>query len=136
MRSTNMCCFAGIGAPAGPSAAPSISAHTPNYLVRRTIAALVVVALVVVFAVASSAAAEALAGLGSRPAAASEAVPAVPFDSSGAPVALVHVARPGDTMWSIADQYRGEVSRDRYLDALISRNGGTAILAGQAVLLP
>ncbi|MFK7917117.1 MAG: LysM peptidoglycan-binding domain-containing protein [Ilumatobacter sp.] len=48
----------------------------------------------------------------------------------------VHVARNGDSLWSIADEYRSDVARDRYVDALIALNGGTTVLAGQAVRLP
>lgn len=48
----------------------------------------------------------------------------------------VIVAREGDTLWSIADAHRGEVSRDRFIDALVARNGGTSIVIGQAVHLP
>jgi LysM repeat protein len=49
---------------------------------------------------------------------------------------VVVVARPGDSLWSIAERFHGDVPLDRYLDALIARNGGTAIQAGQAVALP
>ena len=48
----------------------------------------------------------------------------------------VHVAQAGDTMWSIANTYRGEVDRDRYIGALINANGGVDVQAGSAVLLP
>jgi Tfp pilus assembly protein FimV len=129
-----MCCFA--GASSTPVFPPGSAAATPNYVARRVLVAMLAVALVVVVAAASSAAVEALAGLGSRPAAASEAVPASMSGLTGESAPRVHVASAGETLWSIADQYRGDVGRDRYLDALISRNGGTSILAGQAVLLP
>ena len=48
----------------------------------------------------------------------------------------VHVARSGDTLWSIADAYRGQVGRDSFVDALVALNGGTVIHIGQAVRLP
>ena len=51
-------------------------------------------------------------------------------------VVRIHVAEPGDTLWSIADAYRGDVGRDRFIDALIDLNGGTGIQVGQAVHLP
>lgn len=98
----------------------------PNYLLRRMIAGLV--AVVAVFVVAAGSLAL-LAGFGSRTASASAAQPAT---SSAA----VHVAEPGDTLWSIAGTYRGDVSRDRYIDALVRMNNGTSIRAGQAVSLP
>lgn len=46
------------------------------------------------------------------------------------------VARPGDTLWSIAEEHRGTVGIRRYVDALIDLNGGPAIQAGQRVTLP
>ena len=53
----------------------------------------------------------------------------------GPPVAHVR-AEPGDSLWSIAERYHGEVDLSRYVDALIDLNGGTAIVAGQLVRLP
>ena len=99
---------------------------SPNYALRRTgavVAALGAVALLVGIIIL-------LAGPGGRPASAFQAEPA--FSST----ATVHVARAGDSLWSIARANRGEVSIDRYVDALIDLNGGTAIAVGQAVRLP
>ena len=48
----------------------------------------------------------------------------------------VHVARPGDTLWSIADTHRGDVGQSSYVDALVRINGGASIVAGQLVRLP
>ena len=70
--------------------------------------------------------------LGGSPAVAADSAPAL----AGAPVVRIHVAQPGDTLWSIADQYRGDVGKGRFVDALIDANGGTAIQIGQAVRLP
>jgi LysM repeat protein len=53
-----------------------------------------------------------------------------------APVRSTVTAQPGDTLWSIARAYRGEIDVDRYLDRLITLNGGTSIQVGQAVVLP
>lgn len=100
----------------------------PNYALRRFVAA---VAAAVVLIVALGATAGLLAGFGGTPAAASGATPA-----PAAPVAGRHVAVAGDTLWSIASTYRGEVAHDRYLDALVRLNGSPAIEAGQAVWLP
>ena len=50
--------------------------------------------------------------------------------------AVVVVAQPGDSLWSIAERHHGGVRFRRYLDALIELNGGTAIHVGQAVRLP
>jgi len=52
------------------------------------------------------------------------------------PVPDVHVARDGDTLWSIADTHRGDIGRNRFVDALVELNGGTTIHVGQAVQLP
>ena len=45
-------------------------------------------------------------------------------------------ALPGDTLWSIAQTYRGDVPVSRYVDKLVSLNGGASIQAGQAVVIP
>ena len=55
---------------------------------------------------------------------------------SDPPVVEIHVARSGDTLWSIAETYRGEVERHAFVDALITLNHGTSIQIGQAVRLP
>lgn len=68
-----------------------------------------------------------LAGSGGVPASAAGAAPTTHS---------VHVARPGDTLWAIAHEFRGELAHDRYLDALIGLNGGVGIEIGQAVRLP
>ena len=47
-----------------------------------------------------------------------------------------YIVQSGDTLWSIADQFRGDVGHSRYVDALIDSNGGTAIQIGQVVRLP
>lgn len=98
----------------------------PNYTGRRIVAALVLGVVVVLVASALS---SLLASLGGVPASAAETRPAVSSVST-------HVARPGDTMWSISAAYHGDVEPSRYLDALIRLNGGSAIIAGQAVQLP
>jgi len=48
----------------------------------------------------------------------------------------MHVAQTGDTLWSIANDYRGDIDRDRYIEVLIRLNGGTDVVAGAAVWLP
>jgi LysM repeat protein len=69
-----------------------------------------------------------LAGSGGVPASAAESRPAQ--------VRSTVTAQPGDTMWSIAQAHRGDVSVDRYVDKLVDLNGGASILAGQQVVLP
>jgi LysM repeat protein len=98
----------------------------PNYAARRA------VALVVMFLtlVAVAGVLVLLAGTGARPASASRAEPAI------SPADLVHVAKPGDSLWSIAQAHRGDVALDRYVDALIDVNGGTDVQIGQAIRLP
>lgn len=98
----------------------------PNYLARRCGAA---IGLVLAVSLAVPAVGALVASLGGAPASAAEVSPA-------APTTATHVARSGDTLWSIAAAHRGEVGHDRYLDALIRLNGGTRIEVGQAVLLP
>jgi len=98
----------------------------PDYVARRFVA---IVLVAVAFAVASVAVSAAVDS-GGRPAVASD------FDGAGADTVRTHVAQPGDTLWSIADRYRGDVGQGRFVDALIDANGGTVIQIGQAVRLP
>jgi hypothetical protein len=63
----------------------------------------------------------------------------VPASAAGAGTASpsrVVRARAGDSLWSIAEAYHGEVSVTGYVEALISLNGGSRIDAGQLVRLP
>jgi LysM repeat protein len=71
---------------------------------------------------------EVLAGDGGVTASASAAEPV--------PARVTVTARPGDTLWAIAQEHRGEVDVRRYLDRLIALNGGASIQAGQAIVLP
>ena len=115
-------------APTGTRSHASLPA--PNYVVRRAVAALVVAVLLVLAVAATAAAVPALlAGFGGAPAAASDSQPAVAGPT-------IHVARQGDTLWSIAIEHHGSVPHARYVDELIELNGGTGIVAGQAVWLP
>lgn len=101
----------------------------PNYAVRRLIAATVAVVLLALVMVVGASIVPAFADVGGRPAAASDI-------GTSALDARTHVAQPGDTLWSIADRYRGGIGRDRFVDALIGLNGGTVIQIGQPVRLP
>ena len=99
----------------------------PNFLARRLAAG---VGVLLVAATSVMALDGLLASLGGEPAVAAETQPARAVSGGR------HVARSGDTMWSIAATYRGDVDHDRYVDALIRLNGGTRIEVGQAVVLP
>jgi Tfp pilus assembly protein FimV len=95
------------------------------YRRRRAAASLM---LAGVLALTGAVATGSLAGPGGVPAAATGAQPAFQRASI--------VARPGDTLWSIAQAHRGDVSHSRYVEALVSLNGGASIQAGQVVHLP
>ena len=101
-------------------------ASVPNYAIRRAVAGALALAAVLFIVIVIGL----LAGLGGRPASAFQAEPAI---SSSVTVVL---AEAGDSLWSIAEVHHGSVAIGRYVDALISLNGGTAIQAGQAVRLP
>jgi hypothetical protein len=63
----------------------------------------------------------------------------VPASASGAGEILeplVIVVRPGDTLWSLAHQYRGEIPHSRYVDYLVRLNGGASVAVGQQLRLP
>src|SRR5262245_22453822 len=47
-----------------------------------------------------------------------------------------YVVRSGDTMWSIADRFRGDAGQLDYVDALIAANGGSELQVGQRIQLP
>ena len=110
------------------STTPAIQHRRPTpatFRRRRATAAAVIAVLVAVGVQLGSGV---LSGPGGVPASATGAATAPP---------VVHVrAAPGDSLWSIAERFHGDVSMRRYVDALIQLNGGTAITAGQLVLLP
>jgi Tfp pilus assembly protein FimV len=110
-------------------AAPRQSASAATYRRRRAMAGGVVgttfVGIVTLFGVMVSGP---LAGPGGIPASATGAQPTYQRDTV--------VARPGDTLWSIAQAARGDVSHDAYLDALVRLNGGASIEIGQRIILP
>ena len=111
-----------------PSAA---GADRPNFFARRLAAA--VLSLTAIFTGVSAVSAL-VAGLGGAPAAAAEAQSLSPRGAVQTP--SYHVAQPGDTLWSIANNHRGNVDHGRYVEALIRLNSGTSIEVGQAVHLP
>ena len=63
-------------------------------------------------------------------------VPASAAGAGQAPLERTVRARPGDSLWSIAEVFHGDAPIAHYVEALISRNGGTRIEAGQVVRLP
>ena len=108
----------------------------PNYAIRRLLVGTAALGLAVA---ALAATVGLLAGFQGAPASASGVQPALTdsadFTAIAAP-ASIHVAQSGDTLWSIADAYRGDISRDRYIGVLIQMNGGTGVASGEAIWLP
>jgi hypothetical protein len=100
----------------------------PNYALRRLVVGTVAVMALIVGMLGVVGMS---AGFAGSPASAASAS-AAGTDASPS----VHVARAGDTLWSIANTYRGNVDRGRFIDALIRLNGGIKIQAGQAIWLP
>lgn len=45
-------------------------------------------------------------------------------------------ATAGESLWTIAEEHRGDVDINRYIDELVELNGGTSIQVGQLVRLP
>lgn len=93
---------------------------------RRLLVSLVLVAVV---AVVWLGAGNVLANRGGDPASAPAVRPA-------ATAAQVYVAQPGDTLWSIAVRFHGDVPRGTYLDLLMEANHGSALRVGQSITLP
>jgi hypothetical protein len=112
---------------AGPATIAARPDDAPDYTMRRVGALVVVLCSLLIASVALTATVDAVRGLGGRPAAASETASVAP---------ATYVAGAGDTLWSIAERFRGDVDLVRYVDALIAQNGGTTIDVGQAVRLP
>jgi LysM repeat protein len=117
-----------------PSNSPANSARnsSANFAARRGVVAVVAVAVVAVAAFAGAALVDAVGDTAGRSAAAADIAATTP----GEAMPLVHVAQSGDTLWSIANRYRGQVDHRRFVDALISLNGDTSIQIGQAIRLP
>lgn len=120
--------FRRAGGASSPIGRPSAPPSAPNYAARRVLAVIVSLAVLAAGAIMLGEAVSAVSDLGGRPAAASEV--------AVASAASTHVAVAGDTLWAIAERYRGDVGRDRYVDALIALNGSSVILVGQAIRLP
>jgi nucleoid-associated protein YgaU len=106
-----------------PAVTGSVSEAT--YRRRRAVVGIVLAVLVAVGAVLAH---DVLAGSGGDPASAAASQPAHTRSTV--------TARPGDTLWSIGERHHGDVALSRYVDALVDLNGGAAIQAGQAVVLP
>ena len=114
----------------------------PNHAVyvrRRLLVALVLVAIVALVGLTAS---TVLADRGAVPAS-SPAVRPAPIDAGSSPLlpptaaaTTTYVVRAGDTLWSIAAQFRGHRSQTSYVEALVAANGGTSLQIGQALTLP
>lgn len=109
----------------GAQTAPRRPATARTYQRRR---AVVGGLLAVVVAVGLVVTHDVLAGSGGEPASAAASRPT--------PARSTVTAQPGDTLWSIAQAHRGDVSVHRYVDKLVDLNGGASIQAGQQVVLP
>jgi hypothetical protein len=94
-----------------------------TYRRRRAVVGTALAACVAVGAVTAY---DVLAGSGSVPASAAVSQPA----------RVTTVAGPGDSLWSIAERHRGDISISRYVDKLVQLNGGPTIQAGQLIVLP
>ena len=102
----------------------------PNYAIRRLLVGSAALGLAIIGLAASVGV---LTGFQGTPASAS-GVQSVA--ANAATSVSIHVAQPGDTLWSIADTYRGDISRSRYIDVLIQMNGDTGVFSGEAIWLP
>ncbi|MEM8926296.1 MAG: LysM peptidoglycan-binding domain-containing protein [Actinomycetota bacterium] len=62
--------------------------------------------------------------------------PRVSAQALAGPGDQLHIARPGDTLWSIAVELAPDADPRPVVDALAAANGGTAIAAGQRIVIP
>ncbi len=59
-----------------------------------------------------------------------------PASTSAVGRSSTYVVQPGDTMWAIAQRLNPGGDLTGYVDALMSLNGGSVIVAGQQLRLP
>ncbi len=65
------------------------------------------------------------------------AVPAaMPVAIPSAAAAVAYIVQPGDTLWSLAQRFRGGHAMSHYVDALVHANGGATVRSGQVLRLP
>ena len=102
---------------------PSRRVSEATYRRRRAVVGTALAAFVAVGAVTTY---DVLAGSGGVPASAAVSQPA----------RSTVIAQPGESLWTIAQEHRGEISLVRYVDKLVALNGGATIQVGQAVVLP
>lgn len=133
------------GAPAGRFVAvvPSryaVGRRPRAVYIRRRLAVLLV--LVAVLCSVAWSTGQVLASRGGAPASAPTARPALAGDTDAdadadpAAATASYVVQPGDTLWSLARRYHGDMSTERYLERLVEVNGGAALEVGQVVVLP
>jgi LysM domain len=109
---------------------------TQIYARRRLIAGLFLAAFVLVLLVGGG---HVVANRGGAPASASMVRPAIAasaLSAVDAAVTVSYVVQPGDTMWSIGQQFHGRAQLAQYVDALVAANGGTQLQISQSVVLP
>jgi LysM domain len=112
------------------------------YVRRRLVVAMLVLGLITAIGVSARAA---LADRGGVPAStpairSANLASASASGVSPAPAAVVPVIRyivqPGDTLWSLAERFRGTHGMSSYVDSLVTANGGSTVQPGQLLLLP
>ena len=120
------------------------------YMRRRLVVSLVALGLVIGIAVSTHAV---LADRGGVPASAPairpanldavSAIPASPSpDLTSAHAAGLadqptrYIVQPGDSLWSLAQRFRGRVGMSTYVRALVDANGGSTVRPGQMLELP
>ncbi|MFM2182864.1 MAG: hypothetical protein RJB61_1158 [Actinomycetota bacterium] len=120
-----------LTAPAGRGAGPSGVSHrtaeraavTVIHMRRRVVAALAFTGTMLLLWLGAG---TVLANRGDDPASVSPVRPGA-----------THIAQPGESLWTIAEQHRGTTDIVVYVEELIDLNGGEAgIQVGQAVRLP
>lgn len=104
------------------------------YVRRR---AAVLLAVVVVLAFAATALRSWSGPTVGTPASASGQVPTTPIGAAAAePSVTSFIVQPGDTLWSIAEEFVGEGDIARYVADLAKLNGDDPLIVGELLVLP
>lgn len=50
--------------------------------------------------------------------------------------AITYIVQPGDSLWNLAERFRGSHSLSGYVEDLVKANHGSVVQLGQVLVLP